>query len=81
VGGEAGAEGSRLWGIVEVKGLVGVIMGRGTPDRDNLGGFRGWTLGPVNMVVLDEEPVAEAAMSLSLSRGLEASGWARWGVK
>jgi hypothetical protein len=40
VGGEAGAEGRRLCGIDEVKGLVGVIMGRGTPERDILRGLR-----------------------------------------
>jgi hypothetical protein len=37
VGGDAGAEGRRLWGIVlavEESGLVGVMMGRGAPERD-----------------------------------------------
>lgn len=34
VGGEAGAEGSVLCGMVEESGLVGVIMGRGAEERD-----------------------------------------------
>jgi hypothetical protein len=67
VGGEAGAEGRRLCGIVEFRGLVGVIMGRGTPDRDSLGGFRPWMLGELYMAEREEEAVAEAAMSVSES--------------
>lgn len=34
VGGEAGAEGRALCGMVDESGLVGVIMGRGAPERD-----------------------------------------------
>jgi hypothetical protein len=67
--------------MVEVRGLVGVIMGRGSPERDKREVFRGCTLGLLNMVVWEEEPVAEAAMSLSLSSVLVASWSARWGVK
>lgn len=67
VGGDAGAEGSRLCGIVELRGLVGVIMGRGAPERDILLGFRGWAAGEENMAAREEEAVAEAAISVSES--------------
>jgi hypothetical protein len=67
VGGEAGADGSRLCGMVEFRGLVGVIMGRGTPDRDSLDCFRPWTFGEAYMAEREEEAVAEAAMSVSES--------------
>jgi hypothetical protein len=41
VGGEAGAEGSRLWGIVDAIGLVGVCIGRGGGGReDDMGALR-----------------------------------------
>jgi hypothetical protein len=40
VGGEAGAEGSRLWGMVEAMGLVGVCIGRGGCRVDDMGAFR-----------------------------------------
>lgn len=67
VGGEAGAEGSRLCGIVELRGLVGVIIGRGAPDRDILLGFRGWAVGELNMATREDDAVADAAMSVSES--------------
>jgi hypothetical protein len=67
VGGEAGADGRRLCGIVEVKGLVGVIMGRGAPERDILLGLRAWAAGEENMAAREDEAVAEAAMSVSES--------------
>jgi len=85
VGGEAGAEGRRLWGMVEESGLVGVMMGRGAPERDILLGLRtwAWAAGVLNMAVRDDEAVAEAAMSVS-----ESSTWAvagrvgsRWPAK
>ena len=40
VGGEAGADGRVLWGMVEESGLVGVMMGRGAPERDIRLGLR-----------------------------------------
>jgi hypothetical protein len=67
VGGDAGAEGRRLCGIVEVRGLVGVIMGRGAPERDILLGLRVWAVGEENMAAREEDAVAEAAMSVSES--------------
>jgi hypothetical protein len=73
VGGDAGADGSRLCGIgaaVDERGLVGVIIGRGAEERDILLCFRAWALDEENMFVrMDEEAVAEAAMSVS------ESGW------
>lgn len=71
VGGDAGAEGRRLCGIVEDKGLVGVIIGRGAPERDILLGFREWAAGELNMAAREDEAVADAAMSVS-----ESSMWA-----
>lgn len=84
VGGEAGAEGSRLWGIVDESGLVGVMMGRGAPERD-MRPLRPWTLGEVYMAEREDEAVAlaEAAMSVSES-SMWAAGASRWspaGVK
>ena len=84
VGGEAGAEGRRLCGIVEVKGLVGVIMGRGAAERDILLCFRVWAVGEENMAgrIVDEE--AEAAMSVSDSTctpGVWAAVWLLWPLK
>ena len=67
VGGDAGAEGSRLCGIVEDRGLVGVIIGRGAPDRDILLGFRLWAVGELNMAAREDDAVADAAMSVSES--------------
>jgi len=67
VGGDAGADGRRLWGIVDVRGLVGVIMGRGAPERDILLGLRVWAVGEENMAAREDEAVAEAAMSVSES--------------
>lgn len=67
VGGDAGADGRRLCGIVEVRGLVGVIMGCGTPERDILRGLRLWAAGEENMAAREEDAVAEAAMSVSES--------------
>jgi hypothetical protein len=67
VGGEAGADGRRLCGIVELRGLVGVVMGRGTPERDILRGLREWAVGEENMAAREEDAVAEAAMSVSES--------------
>jgi hypothetical protein len=71
VGGDAGADGRRLWGIADVRGLVGVMMGRGAPERDILLGLRVWAVGEENMAARDDEAVAEAAMSVS-----ESSAWA-----
>jgi hypothetical protein len=72
VGGEAGADGRRLCGIVDVRGLVGVIMGRGADDRDILLGLRVWAVGEENIALAarEEDAVAEAAMSVS-----ESSMW------
>jgi hypothetical protein len=67
VGGDAGAEGSRLWGSVEDNGLVGVIMGRGTPERDSLLGLRVCATGDESMAARDDDAEAEAAMSVSES--------------
>jgi len=67
VGGEAGADGSKLCGIVDVRGLVGVMIGRGAPDRDILLGLRVWAVGEENMAAREDEAVAEAAMSVSES--------------
>jgi hypothetical protein len=67
VGGEAGADGRRLCGIVEVRGLVGVIIGCGTPERDILRGLREWAVGEENMAAREEDAVADAAMSVSES--------------
>jgi hypothetical protein len=70
--------------MVELRGLVGVIMGRGAPDRDMRPGLRG--CGDVYMLDRDDEAavaVAEAAMSVSESSmcGPEASRSSRTGVK
>ena len=84
MGGEAGAEGSRLCGIVEDSGLVGVIMGRGTPERDRRLGLRVWATGDdESMAARDEEAEAEAAMSVSESSWTAALlCWpSRWGGK
>lgn len=67
VGGEAGAEGSRLCGIVDDSGLVGVMMGRGTPERDSLLGLRVCATGDESMAAREDEADAEAAMSVSES--------------
>jgi hypothetical protein len=80
VGGEAGADGRRLCGIVEVRGLVGVIIGCGTPERDILRGLREWAVGEENMAAREEDAVADAAMSVSESSmfcTLEACGASR----
>ena len=60
VGGDAGADGSKLCGSVELRGLVGVMMGRGAPERDILLGFRGCAADELNMTVREEEAAAEA---------------------
>lgn len=69
VGGEAGAEGRRLLGIVEPKGLVGVIMGRGAAERDFLLGFRVCAVGDENMLevgrIVDEGPGTAISVSES----------------
>jgi hypothetical protein len=68
VGGDAGAEGRRLCGMLEDSGLVGVFMGRGAPERDILLGLRAWAwVGEANMAAREDEAVAEAAMSVSES--------------
>jgi hypothetical protein len=67
VGGDAGADGRRLCGIADVKGLVGVMMGPGTPERDILRGLREWAVGDENMAAREDDAVAEAAMSVSES--------------
>lgn len=72
VGGDAGAEGSKLCGMLEERGLVGVMIGRGTPDRDILRGLRAWAAGELNMTAREEEAAAEAAMSVSESSGCAA---------
>lgn len=66
VGGDAGAEGSRLCGMVELRGLVGVMIGRGAPERDILLGFLACAAGEENMA-LEDEADADAAMSVSES--------------
>lgn len=85
VGGEAGAEGSRLCGIVAESGLVGVMMGRGTPERDRRLGLRVWATGDdESMAARDDEAEADAAMSLSESSctaALLLCGPSRWGGK
>ena len=82
VGGEAGAEGSRLWCIEAFMGpgLDGVSIGRGAEDRDSLLPFRVWAVGDVNMpdrTVLDDA----AAMSVSESIGTPGVVWPSWWVK
>lgn len=69
--------------MVEDSGLVGVVMGRGRPDRDILLGLRVWAAGEVNMAAREEEAVAEAAMSVSESSicALEEWWWSRWAAK
>jgi hypothetical protein len=67
VGGDAGADGRRLCGMAEVRGLVGVMMGCGTPERDILRGLREWAVGDENMAAREDDAVAEAAMSVSES--------------
>lgn len=86
VGGEAGAEASKLCGMDEVRGLVGVIIGRGAPDLDIREGLRPWTVGEVNMTFREEDAVAEAAMSVSESstricspRAVKYSSWSMAG--
>jgi hypothetical protein len=87
VGGDAGADWRRLCGIVELRGLVGVIMGRGTPERDILrGGLRAWAwaVGEENMAAREEDAVAEAAMSVSESSmccTFEPCWSSRWDAK
>jgi hypothetical protein len=55
--------------MVDDSGLVGVIMGRGAPERDILLGLRAWpwVVGEANMAAREDEAVAEAAMSVSES--------------
>jgi len=69
--------------MVELRGLLGVIKGRGAPDRDMRPGLRG--CGDVYMVDREEEAVAvaEAAISVSESSicGPEASRSSRTGGK
>lgn len=67
VGGEAGAEGRRLCGMVEDNGLVGGNMGRGAPERDMRLGLRVWAVGELNMAAREDEAAADAAMSVSES--------------
>ena len=54
--------------MVELRGLVGVMMGRGAPERDMRLGLRAWTMaaGEESMAGR-EEAAAEAAMSVSES--------------
>ena len=56
-----------MWGMVEVSGLVGVMMGRGAADRDILLCFRVWAVGEENMGWRTVDDEAEAAMSVSES--------------
>jgi hypothetical protein len=77
VGGDAGAEGSRLWCIEAFigPGLEGVSIGRGAAERDSLFPLRVWAVGDVNMaerIVLED---AEAAMSVSESIGTPGVVW------
>jgi hypothetical protein len=84
VGGDAGADWRRLCGIVELRGLVGVIMGRGTPERDILWGLRVWAVGEEKMAAREEDAVAEAAMSVSESSmccTVEPCWSSRWDAK
>ena len=67
VGGDAGADGRRLCGIVEARGLVGVMMGGGAPERDILPTLRVRVVGDESMATRDDDAVAEAAMSVSES--------------
>jgi len=84
VGGDAGADGSRLWCIgaaVEERGLVGVIMGRGCEERDIRLCFRGWVLDDENLLdrTVEEEAAAEAAMSVSESGWTSGMFWSSCG--
>lgn len=82
VGGEAGAEGSRLCGIVADSGLVGVMMGRGTLERDSRLGLRVCATGDESMAARDDDAEAEAAISVSESSWTAAPCWpSRWGGK
>ena len=75
VGGEAGAEARRVCGIDDDDGLVGVIMGRGAPERD-MRALRPWSVGEFCIKGRDDEAVAlaEAAMSVSESSMCGAVG-------
>lgn len=87
VGGEAGAEGRVLCGMVEDSGLVGVIMGRGAEERDMRPCLREWAVGEAKMLpgrMAADDADAEAPMSVSesleasfmvWSSGRRASGW------
>ena len=75
VGGDAGAEGSRLCGIVEDRGLVGVIMGRGTPERESLLGLCVCATGDDSIAARDDDAEAEAAISVSESICAPALCW------
>lgn len=75
VGGDAGAEGSRLCGIVEDRGLVGVIMGRGTPERESLLGLWVCATGDDSIAARDDDAEAEAAISVSESIWAPALCW------
>ena len=82
VGGEAGAEGNKLCGIVADSGLVGVMMGRGTLERDSRLGLRVCATGDESMAARDDDAEAEAAMSVSESSWTAAPCWpSRWGGK
>lgn len=56
-----------MCGIVDDSGLVGVMMGRGTPERDSLLGLRVCATGEESMAARDDDAEAEAAMSVSES--------------
>lgn len=71
VGGDAGAEGRRLCGRLELEGLIGVSIGRGAPERESLLCLRVCAVGELKLAARtaadDEEAEAEAAMSVSES--------------
>jgi hypothetical protein len=69
LGAGVGGEGRRLFGIVEPRGLVGVIMGLGAAERDILLGLRVCAVGDENMFevgrIEDEGPGAAISVSES----------------
>lgn len=67
VGGEAGAEGNRLWGMVDDIGLVGVCIGRGVV-RDIVDRFRLRDAGEGYMLVGPFTMAGDTMRSPSLSR-------------
>lgn len=79
VGGDAGAEGRRLCGRLELEGLIGVRIGLGAPERESLLCLRVCAVGELKeaarIAADDEEAEAEAAMSVSESTCKPEAEW------